>query len=85
MEFDACGVYGGLWAFGDRFSGPGAYLSLTLGRTAWELAAEQIRSAVSWPSWVPTVSVYVHGSWRLGEMPSCFTARCGIVIRKPFS
>ncbi len=47
MEFDACGVYGGLWAFGGRFSGPGAYLSLTLGRTAWELAAEQSRSAVS--------------------------------------
>ena len=23
------GVYGGLWAFGDRVSGPGAYLSLT--------------------------------------------------------
>ena len=27
------GVYGGLWAFGDRVPGPGAYLSLTLGRT----------------------------------------------------
>ena len=25
------GVYGGLWAFGDRVSGPGAYLSLTPG------------------------------------------------------
>ncbi len=33
MEFHACGVYGGLWAFGDRVSGPGVYLSLTLGST----------------------------------------------------
>ena len=43
------GAYGGLWAFGGRFSGPGAYLSLTLGCAAWELAVGH-RPTVSWPN-----------------------------------
>ena len=43
------GAYGGLCACGDRVSGPCAYLSLTLGCAAWELAAGQC-PVVSWPN-----------------------------------
>ena len=70
-----CGACGGLWAFGDRVSGPGAYLSLTLGRTAWELAA-WLRPAVSWLSWVLNHICYRLRAKARGAGDLSYTSRC---------
>ena len=73
------GAYGGLWADGDRFSGPAAYLSLTLGRAGRELAAGQC-PAVSWPSWVRNNLFYRHLAKARGAGGLSYTSRvCGPV------
>ena len=73
------GAYGGLWAFGGRFSGPGAYLSLTPGHTAWELAASR-GLAVSWPSRVYHHICYRHLAKVRGAGGLSYTSRaCGPV------